>query len=187
MWYKTDLTETILTSETAGRMAGYVSPVYGRSYIGLWLFQVMGIPFDEILVITEHFFEEFFPETAVWSLPLWEQAYAVVGNDEESLEERRQRILLKRHKQPMNPCRMEKLAGMLAGAGIKITEFTGKNAFTVTLDRITDNMSGLQEFLDQVKPAHLTYEIRTVEHQQMDAVLDYRIAITEQETEMIII
>ena len=74
MWYKTDLTETILTSETAGRMAGYVLPVYGRSYIGLWLFQIMGIPFDEILVIAEHFFEEFFPETAVWSLPLWEQA-----------------------------------------------------------------------------------------------------------------
>ena len=36
MWYKTDLMEQILTSESAKQMIDYVSPIYGKSRIGLW-------------------------------------------------------------------------------------------------------------------------------------------------------
>ena len=43
MWYKTDLMEQILTSESAKQMIDYVSPIYGKSRIGLWLFQVIGL------------------------------------------------------------------------------------------------------------------------------------------------
>ena len=42
MWYKTELMEQILTSESAKRMIDYVSPIYGKSRIGLWLFQIIG-------------------------------------------------------------------------------------------------------------------------------------------------
>ena len=41
MWYKTELMEQILTSESAKRMIDYVSPIYGKSRIALWLFQII--------------------------------------------------------------------------------------------------------------------------------------------------
>ena len=51
MWYKTDLMEKILTSENAKQMIDYVSPIYGKSRIGLWLFQVIGLEIDDVKTI----------------------------------------------------------------------------------------------------------------------------------------
>ena len=51
MWYKTDLMEQILTSESAKQMIDYVSPIYGKSRIGLWLFQVIGLEIDDVKTI----------------------------------------------------------------------------------------------------------------------------------------
>ena len=53
MWYKTDLMEQILTSESAKQMIDYVSPIYGKSRIGLWLFQVIGLEIDDVKTICE--------------------------------------------------------------------------------------------------------------------------------------
>ena len=62
MWYKTDLMEKILKSEAAQRIIDYVSDVYGESYVGLWLFQVIGIVIDEVDAIIMDLFDEIFPE-----------------------------------------------------------------------------------------------------------------------------
>ena len=57
MWYKTDLMEQILTSESAKQMIDYVSPIYGKSRIGLWLFQVIGLEIDDVKTICKDIFE----------------------------------------------------------------------------------------------------------------------------------
>ena len=54
MWYKTDLMEQILTSESAKQMIDYVSPIYGKSRIGLWLFQVIGLEIDEKIYLIRY-------------------------------------------------------------------------------------------------------------------------------------
>ena len=60
MWYKTDLMEQILTSKSAKQMIDYVSPVYGKSRIGLWLFQVIGLELDDVKTICEDIIDQIF-------------------------------------------------------------------------------------------------------------------------------
>ena len=64
MWYKTDLMEQILTSESAKQMIDYVSPIYGKSRIGLWLFQVIGLEIDDVKTICEDIFDQIFVDRA---------------------------------------------------------------------------------------------------------------------------
>lgn len=66
MWYKTDLMEQILTSESAKQMIDYVSPIYGKSRIGLWLFQVIGLEIDDVKTICEDIFDQIFVDRATW-------------------------------------------------------------------------------------------------------------------------
>ena len=73
MWYITDLMDKILESEAAQRIIDYVSDVYGESYVGLWLFQVIGIVIDDINTIIMGLFDEIFPETSEKLLPYWEK------------------------------------------------------------------------------------------------------------------
>ena len=35
------------TSQSAQRMMSRISPIYGKSYVGKWLFQVMGLEWDD--------------------------------------------------------------------------------------------------------------------------------------------
>lgn len=69
MWYKTDLMEQILTSESAKQMIDYVSPIYGKSRIGLWLFQVIGLEIDDVKTICEDIFDQIFVDRATWGAP----------------------------------------------------------------------------------------------------------------------
>ena len=68
MWYKTDLMEQILTSKSAKQMIDYVSPVYGKSRIGLWLFQVIGLELDDVKTICEDIIDQIFVNRATWGL-----------------------------------------------------------------------------------------------------------------------
>ena len=51
--------EQILTSESAKQMIDYVSPIYGKSRIGLWLFQVIGLEIDDVKTICEDISNDF--------------------------------------------------------------------------------------------------------------------------------
>lgn len=61
--------ELFPTSESALKMLSYVTPgFYDKSYVGKWMFQVMGLEYDKALKLAEELPEQFFPETATWGL-----------------------------------------------------------------------------------------------------------------------
>ena len=66
---KIDL-ENFPTSQSAQNMLATVTPgFYDQSYVGKWLYQVMGLEFDEAeRLIAEELPLQFFPETATWGL-----------------------------------------------------------------------------------------------------------------------
>ena len=107
MWYKTDLMEQILTSESAKQMIDYVSPIYGKSRIGLWLFQVIGLEIDDVKTICEDIFDQIFVDRATWGLPIWEKEYGITPLPDQTIEQRRTQILQMRIKRPLNPKRFE--------------------------------------------------------------------------------
>ena len=98
MWYKTELMEQILTSESAKRMIDYVSPIYGESRIGLWLFQVIGLELDDVQEICEDIYDQMFISRATWSLLYWEKAYGITPLSDQTIEQRRQQIKQRREK-----------------------------------------------------------------------------------------
>ena len=57
------------TCETSKRMLARVSPIYERSYVGKWLYQVMGLEMEDARRLFDELRQQAFPETATWHLP----------------------------------------------------------------------------------------------------------------------
>lgn len=61
--------ENFPTSESAKKMLSYVTgSFYDESYVGKWIFQVMGVEYDRALEMAVALPEQFFVETATWGL-----------------------------------------------------------------------------------------------------------------------
>lgn len=69
--------DEILKSQTAQRIIDFVAPIYGNGYVALWMFQAIGKPLDAIASFADSLREQTIPQTATWSLPIWEQEYGV--------------------------------------------------------------------------------------------------------------
>ena len=92
---RTEMMEKILTSPTAQKMIDYVSPIYGNSYVGLWLFQAMGLILDKPVEYAEALMRETNPTTSVLLLDLWEQHYALPKDSSLTTEQRQARLAAK--------------------------------------------------------------------------------------------
>ena len=98
------------TSESAKKMLSYVSDgFYDNSYVGKWLYQVMGQEYDTAFDMVESLPYQLFPETATWGLMFHEIKWGLPVKNDVASEERRKLIYQKRDiKRPMTPYQMEK-------------------------------------------------------------------------------
>ena len=88
--------EEFPTSESALRMLSYVSEdFYKKSYVGKWLFQVMGLEYDEARKLVEELPYQMFVETATWGLMYHELKWQLPIRNNLSYEERRKLIYQK--------------------------------------------------------------------------------------------
>ncbi len=154
--------ENFPTSPAAKRMMKTVSPVYDKSYVGKWIFQVMGMEVDEAWVFFEELRLQAFPETATWGVVYWEQRYHIPPDDNLTTEERRQRVIIKRGKRsPMNPTRIEQFIRDVTGRQSEITERNEEYAFSVSIlpgESVVD-YSELIKTIRSVKPSHLAFTV----------------------------
>lgn len=160
--YKTELMEKILKSPMAQEIVQQVSPVYGKAYTVLWLYQVIGMVLDEAKEWTESLEQQVVPQTATWSLPYWEEQYGVATDPSWSYERRRQNIINRcRTRAPINPERMSSIISVAAGADARIEEHTGKNKFTVYISANAEYVDEdfVRREINKAKPAHLIYDI----------------------------
>lgn len=187
MWYKTELMEQILTSESAKRMIDYVSPIYGESRIGLWLFQVIGLELDDVQEICEDIYDQMFISRATWSLPYWEKAYGITPLPDQTIEQRRQQIKQRREKKALNPARFEKILSSLSGVEAKIVENTGKNTFQVIFYGTVNNYDEVLRRIEQLKPAHLICDVHVSEVSESETNINYVIVSSSCEYSSVII
>lgn len=160
--YTTELMNQILTSPLAQKIVQNLPPRYGDAYAALWLFQIIGLELDEMYQWAMGVRDQVVPQTATWSLPLWEQLYGIIPDQSWPDERRRQNILNKMHERfAMNPKRAENILSVFAGADVRIKERTGKNQFTVCINSTPylADLSSIMQRLDEIKPAHLIYDI----------------------------
>lgn len=154
--------EKFPTSPAAKRMMKTVSPVYDKSYVGKWIFQVMGMEVDEAWTFFEELRLQAFPETATWGIVYWEQRYHIPPDDNMTTEERRQRVIVKRGKRsPMNPTRIEQFIRDVTGRQSEITERNEEYAFSVSIlpGESEVNYHELIRTIRSVKPSHLSFTV----------------------------
>ena len=173
MWYKTELMEQILTSESAKRMIDYVSPIYGKSRIGLWLFQIIGLELDDVKEICDDIYDQIFVSRATWSLPYRDKAYGISPLPDQSIDLRRQQIKQRREIKALNPARFEKILSSLSGVEAKIVENTGKNTFQVIFYGTVNNYDEVLRRIEQLKPAHLICDVRISEASESETNINY--------------
>lgn len=151
------------TNPTALRMMSRISPIYERSYVGKWIFEVMGLDMDEVRLRFEELRLQAFPETATWGLIYWEQRYGLPIGEGFDFEVRRGRILAKcRSRGPLNPKRVERILSDLTGRDVTITENVADYTFRVEIgagDNPIDIAEAMRK-IKQIKPSHQAYNMQ---------------------------
>lgn len=183
MRYQTEMMRAILTNKTAQKMIDYVSPIYGNSYVGLWLFQAIGTALGKVCDICDDLMLETNPVTATLLLDQWEDQYGIPRNSTLTVEQRRARILAKiQSRGPCNPVVLEAaVSAALNGVKVEITERVAKNTFLVNIRDYVDDITPAVAVLERMKPAHLIYQIRVATQTVSDAEIKVAIAMTHSE------
>lgn len=162
--------ELFPTSESALKMLSYVTPgFYDKSYVGKWMFQVMGLEYDKALKLAEELPEQFFPETATWGLCWHEIKWGLPVQENLSYQERRQAIYEKRdYHSPMTPYIMERYLENATGFTVHIADCHDAgplkykpphpNVFKAFFngDGTLDSKK-VRKLIDKLKESHTTY------------------------------
>lgn len=164
MRQQTELMRSILTNKTAQKMIDYVSPVYGDSYVGLWLFQVFGLVLSDLCAISDQLRYETNASTVDLLLDYWEKQYGIPTDSSLTKEQRRERLIAKRQsKGPCNPARLARMVSTAYnGVEVEIEENIAQNTFRVVIWEEVKSVTPAAQVIDRMKPAHLLYEIVVV-------------------------
>ena len=153
------------TNETALRMMERISPIYDRSYVGKWIFEIMGMEMGEARAYFEELRQQPFPERTTWAIEYWERRYAIIPKPTDDLETRRRNIIMKRgDRLPMNPARMEQIVNSLTGGTTTVTENVDDYTFRVAIDGATlgMNMLAVVKEIRRRKPSHQNFDCTVV-------------------------
>ena len=179
----TELMKSILTNETAQKMIDYVSPLYGDSYVGLWIFQTMGTVLGDLAKVSDQLRYETNASTADLLLDYWERQYGIPYDSSLTKDQRRARILDRKQSQgPCNPAKLEAaVSTALGGVEVNITERVAQNTFLVNVRGVVQTLAPALSVIDRMKPAHLICEIRVATQTVSDADIKLAIAMTYAE------
>lgn len=158
------LKDSIITSKSADKMLGRVSPIYDDSYVGLWMFEAIGREYDKLWEVVDTFPAQLFPETVTWAIELWERRYGLTPTPDSTLEERRQKILAMRSTpKPFNPHTVQMFIRTMYGRQSEIVDNVGAYTFGVYIissDASREiNVQDISAYLNKHKPSHMSYEL----------------------------
>lgn len=143
---------------------------YDESYVGKWIYQVIGLMLDAVGAYVDDLPDQAFLNRATWGLRYWEILVGLPvgaepgedGDAEAVYEERRERILDKlNNRHPVNPEWLSRYLTVVTGRECKVIEKPGTYTFTVKIQNGEQalDLPGMYKKLDEVKPAHLAYDV----------------------------
>lgn len=145
------------TNATAQRMLSRVSPIYDRSYVMKWLYQVMGVELEEMKYYIKTFPLQRFPETASWGIRYLEQKYGIKPDESLELQQRRENAIAARpYRGAITPYRIEQVVSDLCGVKVRVEE-----SDDYYFDVITDDDSKTVDYakvikvISKIKPSHI--------------------------------
>ena len=160
------------TNEVAQRLLTYVTRGwYDKSYVGKWIYQVMGLELDTAIKKIEETQNQVFPQSATWGLYFHEMMYGIPINKKEAIEDRRRRITKYRDntiKSPLNPYRIESI--ILSTYGLKASVVEHCDKYTIVIDLLIDlkylmsieYITDVIGYIKSIKPSHLSLLFKTI-------------------------
>lgn len=133
---------------------------YGNSYVGKWLFEVIGQEMEDAAEIVESLPLQVFPETATWGIMYHEILYGLPVNQGSSLEERRAAVIKKRNmRAPLNPEKLEEWIYLTMEVRVHIIENVKPYTFRIQFEDMdfAYSLSELFRQIRSVKPSHLSF------------------------------
>ena len=157
--------QSVLTSETARRMLGYIAPIYGRALRFGQVFNAVALPMQELDEWARGLQAQAMPQTADWALHMWEAEYSLVPAPDDGLQARRDRLLSRvRAHSSANPHAVCMRASAAVGQSVRAVEHVGRNRFALYVRGYTVDEGKLRAAVDEIKPAHLVYDVHCEEH-----------------------
>ena len=158
------LRESIITSAAAEKALNRVSPIYDESYVGLWLFEVIGREYDALNTAADTLADQFFPETASWAIELWEQRYGLITDTGLTMDERRRRIITARSiPKPFIPANIESHILGMTGRSTETDENIGPYTFAIYIvgkeGMTVSDFNAITAYIRRHKPSHMSYEL----------------------------
>ena len=164
--------EEFPTSESALRMLSYVSEdFYKKSYVGKWLFQVMGLEYDEARKLVEELPYQMFVETATWGLMYHELKWQLPIRNNLSYEERRKLIYQKRdYRNSITPYQMELYLKNATSLDVFVADCHDKGIFNYEPKHFNEfkvffqgegslDIKAVVQMINRLKQSHTTYSI----------------------------
>lgn len=187
--------EKFPTSESAKEMLSYVtSGWYDKSYIGKWMYQVMGVSMDGVKQVYEDIPAQLFVDTATWGLSYHEQKYGLPIRTELSYEERRKLIRQRINSRvPITPYYLERMIYQQLGLQAEVSDVHDAgsqdyrpdhpNVFRVIIWEKNQNRKvdygAVERLVNKAKQSHTVYN--TIHRQEFDkAVSIYAGAVTSE-------
>jgi len=163
----TEMMKAILKSERGQTIIDWIAPIYGNSYVGLWIIEAIGVMWDEVWRITEQLRYETTPATTELLIDLWEDHYAIPRDTSLTIEQRRARLIAKATTRgPVNPERLAAaVSAALLGIPCEITENVAKNTFQLNILNAVNDFRRMRDaisVLNRLKPAHLIYNVNVI-------------------------
>jgi hypothetical protein len=138
-------------------------PEYYRGVVTMEELQdTLGKEISRLITGTGEVLDQAFLETAAWSLARWEQELGLSTDPSKSLVSRREMIKAKmRGVGTTTPQMIQRTASAFSGGDVSVEEVPDEYRFVVRFVGslgIPPNMPGLIQILEEIKPAHLSYE-----------------------------
>lgn len=150
-----------LTSERGREMLTYLPPYYETSRVMRSILQAQGSELDKLRQALDETLAQFFVDTATWGLPIWEQMLGLPPAEEETIEERRDRVKSKIRGYGTATIRTIKNVAESYDKGvIDVAEDFSKYTVIRFVDTtgIPSNLEDLKAIVREMVPAHLAIE-----------------------------
>lgn len=154
--------ENFPTNEIAKKMMSTItgSGFYDNSYIGKWIFQVMGEEIEVAKRYIEELSEQAFPQSSTWGIGYQERKYGIPENAGITLEGRRKQIMIQKIRSPMNPAYLERQIRLIVGHDrVEVIEDNSEYVLRVEIEETDISAAAYPEvskFVKKVKPSHLS-------------------------------
>ena len=153
------------TRRAAKEMMSMISPIYNRSYVAKWIFEVIGFAFSLAEDTVDEFQQEEFPATCTWTIDYWEDMYSIPHDYSLTLQQRRDNLCRRIYsRNPMNPARICQLVLERTGITIDIEENVDLNMFGIKVTGVNpeSNFNDLFKIINELKQSHIGYRTTIV-------------------------